>query len=221
MIDLDLYKSRCKELKEYGLDNSELNNYKWFEDLYSPCDFKEVLKEKQNRKNKRYRVKRKIYDYILEIATKLKSQGKDPKVVFGTCTLNDKELSNKERTRTKKLDLWIQNHFIYAIVNKDYGKKNEREHYHFIAITTEDLENKKIKSKKGFEIFELKRKNYNLGFEPTLCIVNFEKFSDKQLINYLLKLNNHSTKDTQKARIRVISKPVIKLFKKEPKNAQK
>ena len=91
------------------------------------------------------------------------------------------------------------------MLNKDYGGKNEREHYHFIGITIEEIESKGKVSKKGYEIFELKNKNYTMGFEPTLCIINLQMNDTNKTINYLLKLNNHSSKTTTKNnRLRVI-----------------
>ena len=103
-------------------------------------------------------------------------------------------------------------------MNKDFGAKNEREHYHFIAITLEPLEelktceNKAKKSKKGYTLYELKRKNYSLGFEPTLCKIDLKKNDFDKTINYLLKLNNHSTKITTKSRVRIVKSPLMSLY---------
>ena len=160
------------------------------------------MNEKQNRKNKRYRTRNKFLE-ILRIANELKDNEK-LNVVFGTITLDNEHLALKEDTYIRKIHKWLKKHFVIAILNKDYGSKNEREHYHFIGLTIEDIESKNILSKKGYEIFELVNKDYTMGFEPTLCIVDLNKSDIQQTINYLLKLNNHSSKIGTKSRVRVI-----------------
>jgi hypothetical protein len=198
---MDIYQIYCNKLIKNGYDLKELNNYENFKNIFNESEFKEILNEKQRRKNKRYRTKNK-YIEILKINSLIDNENK--KIVFGTITLNDKSLKLKENTYIKKIHNWLKKHFIIAILNKDYGKKNEREHYHFIGLTIEDLESKNIKSKKGYEIFELKNKDYTMGFEPTLCLIDNNMNDSKQTINYLLKLNNHSSKEGTKSRIRVI-----------------
>lgn len=198
---MELYQFYCKSLIKNGLALEELNNYSNFEKVFSEEQFKNILNQKQNRKNKRYRTKNKFLE-IYRIADLIKNDNK--KIVFGTITLNDKYLSKKEDTYIRKIHKWLKDHFIYAILNKDFGAKTEREHYHFIGLTIEDIESKKNKSKKGYEIYELVNKNYTMGFEPTLCIVDLGKSDINKTINYLLKLNNHSNKLRTKSRVRVI-----------------
>ena len=207
-----IYKEQCKLLRMQALDIKELNNYSNFKALMSEEVFKVLVNRKQNRKNKRYRTKQK-YKEIYQLSL----NSKDSKIVFGTITLNDYYLSLEERTRTKLINKWLKAHFIYSILNKDYGSKNEREHYHFIGLTIQPLEqclnasNEPKKSKKGYYIYELQKKDYKLGFEPTLCLVDLKENDLDKTINYLLKLNNHSTKITSRNRIRIIKSPVLKL----------
>lgn len=53
-------------------------------------------------------------------------------------------------------------------------------------------------------MYELKNKNYDLGFEPTLEIIE-DLENDRKLSNYLVKLNFHSNKkSTRNRRIRVL-----------------
>lgn len=205
---MDNYYIRCKALKSYGLALEELNNYANFKDVFSKYEFEMVMKTKQNRKNKRYRTKKKLLN-VYEI----RNYFSNSKIVFGTCTLNNKELENEERTRTKKLDKWLKKHFIYSIVNKDYGSKTNREHYHFIGITTENLKNTGKKSKKGYELYVLEKNDYTLGHEPGICLLDINEnilTDDKKLVNYLLKLNNHSNKEGTKSRVRIIKGEIYK-----------
>lgn len=198
---MELYQFYCKSLIKNGLALEELNNYTNFEKVFDENTFKKIINEKQNRKNKRYRTKNKFLE-IYRVAEVVNNENKV--IVFGTITLSDKYLKQKENTYIRKIHKWLKKHFIYAILNKDFGAKTEREHYHFIALTIEELESKKNKSKKGYEIFELKNKDYTMGFEPTLCIVDLGKNDINKTINYLLKLNNHSNKLGTKSRVRVI-----------------
>ena len=114
----------------------------------------------------------------------------------------------KERTRTKKLNQWIKQHFIIALVNIDYGEMKEREHFHFIGLTIEDVEpalkedGTQAKGKRGELLYNLKRKTYKQGFEPDIEIVcrKDEDYNLKRLSNYLVKINNHYTKETTRHR---------------------
>ena len=213
-----LYKERCRELLDNGLAHSELNQYENFKDILDEVVFKVFMRDKQNRKNKRYRTKEKFKELII-IYNNSKCHTKN--LVFGTLTLNDETLSLQERTRVKKIDKWLKSHFLISIVNKDFGDKTGREHYHFLGITSQALETKfhengkPIKSKKGYIIHELVQKDYKLGFEPDLCIIDFDKSDIDKTVNYLLKLNNHSNKILAKNRVRVIKSDLMKLFIKE------
>lgn len=206
---MEIYYLRCKSLRNIGLDLVEYNNYKNFRDIFTQYEFNLIMNEKQNRKNKRYRTKQKFLE-IYNIARYIENDNK--KIVFGTMTLDNKHLNQKEDTYMRKINKWLKKHFIYSIVNKDFGSKTEREHYHFIAITTEDIETKEIRSKKGYEIFELVNKDYELGFEPTLCLIDLKKNDIEKTVNYLLKLNNHSSKISTRNRLRVIKSDKIRLL---------
>ena len=206
----DLYKNRCTNLLKNGYSYEELNNFNNFADILSKEEFDNEQRLKQNRKNKRNRIKKaliellRFYQLILD----------EKELVFGTCTLNENSLKIKEETLNKKLNKWIKNHFRWAILNVDYGKKNERKHFHFIGITTEKIENKNKKSKTGYDIYELLQKDYDLGFEPDLLKIDFNKNDINKTINYLLKLNNHTTKDSTTNRVRILKQDLVKFLTK-------
>lgn len=202
------YNSKAKILKQgYKITNDKfgyykaLNDYECFKDVLTENEFKRVLKYKRNRASRRYRANNKINKMLFM---------KEPIIIFGTCTFNDSQFFKKngkpisEERRTRKINSWIKEHFRYAVVNIDYGTKNEREHHHFVGVLKENekLENKKSRSKKGHTMYELENKTYTLGFEPTLEIVKYDPtdFKMKRLSNYLLKITNHENKATTKSR---------------------
>lgn len=203
-----LYKSRCRDLLNVGLVHEELNNYSNFKDILSEEDFERMIKTKRNRQQKRCRTKNKFRE-IIALKNSLVC---DTELVFGTLTLDDEHLQLKENTYIREIHRWLKKHFYYSILNKDFGKKTEREHYHFIALTNEELEDTGKKSKKGYKIYELKDKDYKLGFEPDICKVDLNKNDMSQTTNYLLKLNNHSNKITSSNRVRIIKSPLTKMF---------
>lgn len=231
--DIKLYNLISKSLsikhKEKGFSNdtkennllyyAALNNYDYFKDVLSEESFKEILKDKKRRRQKRYRCNKKIepiapfiiYQKInmSEPVVIVKHNIDTSRLVFVTCTFDDSQLytkkgkEKKERTRTKKVNKWFKEHFSYAVVNIDYGEKNDREHHHAIAYMNSDEE---LEHKKG-KYFELKNKDYKLGFEPTIekITISDEDRKLKKVSNYLLKINNHSNKPSSiNRRIRVL-----------------
>lgn len=206
---MEAYQFRCKYLIDNGCPLTELNEYRNFKDCFSKYEFECIMREKQNRKNKRYRTKSKFME-LYQVAAMIDSEQKS--IVFGTITLDNKHLKQKENTYIRKIHKWLKEHFIYSILNKDFGSKTEREHYHFIGLTTEEIEDTGKVSKKGYEILELKNKTYDMGFEPTLCLIELDKNDIQKTTNYLLKLNNHSNKMTTRNRVRIIKNNQYELF---------
>lgn len=99
-------------------------------------------------------------------------------IVFGTLTFNDDILnSTTASTRRRYVHYFLSDKTLHYISNVDFGAKNNREHYHFLAITNE----------------RIKKDSWNYGFDSYTKIKNS---SLKTKRNYILKLNNHSYKDT-------------------------
>lgn len=207
-----IYKQRANEIRKKinefekkGIISIELNNYNNFKDILSLEDFKSarrIINRKQGRRKRCYKKLEQIISLYEELFFE---KGIYCNIVFGTCTFNNNAITWKEETRTKKVNKWIKEHFLIALANIDYGKQKEREHHHFIGLTFEELEKTGKKGKKGFDMYEIKdNKNYGLGFEPNLEIIN-DFDNDKKLSNYLVKLNFHSNKNsTRNRRIRVL-----------------
>ncbi len=197
---MKLYQTHCKYLIDNGCPLTELNEYRNFKDFMTLYEFRKVILEKQRRKNKRYRTKQK-YIELIKIRNEIKEKSN---IVFGTITLDNKHLNQKEDTYIRNIHKWLKSHFIYAILNKDYGSKTEREHYHFIGLTTEELVDTNVKSRKGNHLHKLTNQDYKMGHEPTLEIINMSEEDVDMTTNYLLKLNNHSSKVGTKSRVRII-----------------
>ena len=206
---LEIYKARWKELQSAPLTDKKIdyfwsNNYKYFEDILSIEDFTKAIRLKNRKKSRRKRCHNKLENILDKYEELYFNQGIYCNLVFGTCTFNNESMAWKEETRTKKINKWIKEHFIIALANIDYGGKTEREHHHFIGLTFEEVEQVSGKGKKGYKMYELKNKNYDLGFEPTLEIIE-DLENDRKLSNYLVKLNFHSNKkSTRNRRIRVL-----------------
>lgn len=223
---VDIYNKRAKSLKEkYNFiiekDKKEyykmLQNYEYFKDIMSESDFKEVIRLKRNRSKRRSRANKKVR------AVRLLDR---PRLVFGTCTFNDEQFYKnngkeiKERTRTKKVNEWVQRHFKYAVVNIDYGGENEREHHHFIGALKDNYgelvpcinpKGKQAKSKEGRLLWNLDKEHqdYNLGFECQLEKIEYDPqdYNLRKVSNYLLKIKNHiNKKSTHNRRFRVLGK---------------
>ena len=213
---IDLYNNRVEYLKKDINSRSDyaiLNDYNNFKDLMGEEVFKIIIKNKHKRQQKRCRANKKLKEILL-LKEDMDYKGIKNNLLWVTCTFNDKEIKYKEETRAKKIDKWIHEHFIIALIHIDYGKKKGREHYHFVGLTTEDIEpainedtGKQAKGENGQPLYELINKNYKMGHEPGIEIIarNDEDYDLRALSNYLVKIQNHYSKNTTKnRRIRLI-----------------
>lgn len=98
--------------------------------------------------------------------------------VFGTLTLRDEELNVSDEVMRKRLQRFFNQNQCRYICNVDYGWKNERKHYHFIAD---------VKS------IDCNLWKYGFAFiEPIL------KKKEFPLADYINKMSNHAVKQTTK-----------------------
>ena len=108
-------------------------------------------------------------------------------VYFCTFTFYDKFINYCDRSKRDLIKSTL-NHFssdIKYILNVDYGKKNEREHYHCIVATNNNSDLRKY-LKKQYPFF-------------TSCDRVSTHLKDmKRVSKYLNKLANHCIKDTTK-----------------------
>ena len=193
-----VFKDRCNLIKiiykDEMLKDNETSIYSMF-NTYS--NFEDVLTKQEYRKAKnfdttRYRKRQRCsnnFDLIIAAAKLAKA-----KMVFGTITVNDNFLKLDYENQKKKIQRYLKKSFFYVIKNADYGKKNDRLHYHFIGLTFEDLIDTERKSHKGRPLYNIKNDKWKDGFLPTYEIIPYDTNDKKRLANYLVKLNNHSNK---------------------------
>lgn len=104
---------------------------------------------------------------------------------FLTFTFDNKYIDKCERTKKDLIKhcLLEFDKDYYVILNKDFGKKNEREHYHAI-LGTDSSDN----------LLEFLNKNYPCRFHVERILFKGKDFS--KLSKYINKLQNHCVKDT-------------------------
>lgn len=133
-----------------------------------------------NEKCRRYRERNEIIKWVFAITQTKKAQ--NWKAVFITLTFTDKVLeSTSKETRRRYVQRYLKDNCRHYIGNIDFGKENGREHYHVIALIETDIDPKAWKY--GFNYLET---------------INVKKNDIKAVTRYVLKLNNHSYKDTTK-----------------------
>lgn len=162
--DLDKVELLDYQIKS-ALELAGITNQEYIDKL-----FDEVVKECENYYDSIYRMKQRVY-FMFSFA------GEQP-VTFGTLTFTDECLENTSpETRRKYVSRYIAEHSTCYLANIDYGKENEREHYHFIAVgkfTAGDWTH-------GFDFYKIVR----------------SKNSDvSRTSKYIRKLINHAKKDT-------------------------
>lgn len=102
--------------------------------------------------------------------------------IFTTLTFNDKTLnSTTPQTRRKYVTLYLKANCSHYVANIDYGKLNEREHYHAINIGELNLS-----------------QWHKYGAIKVERIGKTDKDITK-LAKYVAKLTNHAIKETTKA----------------------
>ena len=180
LIESGIYSIFLKQkskLFEMGVETYNKENYL---DLYDMETIKECFKIfEANRKRKKYGLEQMIkWCFVINESEHYKNY----KMIFGTLTFdNDTLESTSKTTRRRYVGRFLASNCESYIANIDFGKTNNREHYHFVALCKNDIE--KNSWKYGFDSYrEIKQ----------------DKDSLQKAKKYLLKLNNHSYKDTTK-----------------------
>ena len=181
LITSGVYQLFLDTKKQFYLLKLDYNNEKTYLEIIPDIDIiKECFKIYRANRQRKYNNWNEIckWYYAMENIPSYKKY----KLVFGTLTFNDKTLSNtSERTRTRYVTKFLSDNTFHYIANIDFGEKNNREHYHFIAMVKNNIDMSKW-SYGGNKI-----KNVPLS-----------KKDVKSVKNYLLKLNNHSYKESTK-----------------------
>lgn len=104
-------------------------------------------------------------------------------IYFVTFTFDDSLINKSERTKRDTIKKSLNQYDFKYILNKDFGKNTEREHYHCLIATNQDIN------------------IYNVLHEKYPCFiwvgsVHKDLNNLKRLEKYLNKLTNHALKDT-------------------------
>lgn len=151
----------------------------------------ELLKECERIRKCRYEQIKKIKRHIEFWINK--AQRSNYSLYFATFTFSDDALLLKSYTRKKHIISLISKRCNDYIINIDYGKNTEREHYHAILIFNSDNvhEYDKDNHLKISEIDEYRFGNYDIRK------IRLDNVSAEKLANYLVKLVLHSVKVKQ------------------------
>lgn len=152
-----------------------------------PTEYIQVANQILNNEYQRIkRVSKRIKQYIA-----VSDVTNNAYIYFVTLTFNDKVLEKtKENIRRKYVQKFLNSICLSYVANIDFGKKNEREHYHAVIIANEKL-NYKLMKKLWLDTLNDKNDN-KLKFE----IVKKNNTSSIKLSKYINKLSNHAMKDT-------------------------
>lgn len=105
---------------------------------------------------------------------------KDDVFVFLTLTFTDGYLASTSReTRRRYVQRFLQKNSTTYFANIDFGEKNGREHYHAVILSKNKINPKK----------------WSYG-NLDIRTIGQDKNSLKRVKNYILKINNHSYKDS-------------------------
>lgn len=192
LITKEIYQQYCNvhnNLFINGLDPEDRKHYVFLNDAeYKACN--QLRRAKQIQRNRII----KWLDYYMK--------QKDLIILFGTQTFNESALKKSRQARAKAIQRELTQ-FVDYVSNIDYGKQNEREHYHFVVIARpEDLKEVtwSIDKKTGRPYvlsFPITEQFLTLGYQKWEKIdLNDPKIGEK-VSGYIAKLVNHSLKVEQ------------------------
>ena len=181
LITSGVYQLFLDTKKQFYLNDLEYNNENQYLEVIPDIEVvKECFKIYRANRQRKYNNWNEICKWYF--ALEKINLYKKYKLVFGTLTFNDKTLKNtSERTRTRYVTKFLSDNTFHYIANIDFGEKNNREHYHFIAMIEKNIDMSK----------------WSYGGNKILNIP-LKKRDVKSVKNYLLKLNNHSYKESTK-----------------------
>lgn len=167
------------ERKEIFKHNLEPNDYIFYLDNFTEEEAKECIKIYKADKQRKYRLFNKLVEWFFAVKEIPIYEEND--IVFFTLTWTEEDLKNtNKQTRRKYIERFLKENTLNYIANIDYGEENDREHYHAIAVI-----DKEIDIKKWQRISWIKR-------------VNKKSKDLRKITKYILKLTNHSYKESTK-----------------------
>lgn len=115
---------------------------------------------------------------------------------FLTLTFTDEVLQNTNKeTRKTYVKRYLKSKSSVFIANEDYGTKTHREHYH--ALVQAPIGTFKTRNDRSFEYGYIKAQ---------ICNIKNDKQDSIKIATYILKLANHSLKDSNKSHSVIYSK---------------
>lgn len=154
-------------------------NYNYYKDIIpTKSDFDICFKVYNNVKCRRYRYTNRVIEW--EYLRNKCQEYQDYNIIFVTLTFSDLFLNSLSyATRREYVTRFLHNNFIDYLGNLDFGALNQREHYHALVFTNKTPQELKNTWKYGFDAYVF-----------TYIVLGAK--------NYLLKLCNHSFKQSTK-----------------------
>jgi len=154
-------------------------DYENYTDEFTTEELDLCFKIDNSVKHRKWRSKNDIVKWIFAI-DKIPSY-KDYKILFGTLTFSEETLQNTSKeTRRRYVARFLGENTIHYKANIDFGEKNGREHYHFICFNRNKINMNK----------------WVYGTQHQVVEIPLTKKDIESVKSYLLKLNNHSYKDS-------------------------
>lgn len=121
-------------------------------------------------------------------------------IYFVTFTFNDTLLDKCDRVKKDCIKDCLNSFSfdIHFILNRDYGKSNDREHYHCLVATNSD-KNILDHINNTYYVYDNSSRQWISGGIVWVQRVIINENSLKRLSKYINKLSNHATKSTTKS----------------------
>ena len=171
------YKKERYVLKKLKLNVYDVNEYPSFSNdnfLYNQFDTcTKMYNAISRRKTRAFKKMLQWYYYV--------SSNNDYMLLFGTLTFKDSVLkSTNKMTRRKYVSRFLNDNTLHYIANIDFSPIKNREHYHFVALVDHRIS-------KG---------SFPYGFDKYSKVLTNVSLRSRK--NYLMKLTNHTYKDSTK-----------------------
>lgn len=193
---LDARKQDYKQFKYNGVVGTEFFNM-MKDNLLNDCLNNDLTSEEQDNARECYlfflesvKIRESSRKQVQRLKQRITTLLNSGACVFLTLTFKTiEEGENEQKKRKLKVVRFLKENTKGYVANIDFGKQNEREHYHAVALIGEDL----IDSKKWKEgSLDIKRVNKGRGCSA--------------LAKYVSKLTNHAIKETTKRQAIIYSR---------------
>lgn len=186
LVDSGVYEGFCYQMWQYHKQGDFADypeKYHLSDEEYNACC------QLRNAKNQCWT---RLYDHIGYLNTTYE------KVYFITLTFNDSAMKLTRDTRRQLIHRMLNKYCDDYVANIDYGKQNEREHYHAVIVPKMecDIQLKRSGNRLHYCSDLLDHKYLKYGFYY-IELVNCRVDDVKAVSRYIAKLCNHSIKVKQ------------------------